>query len=184
ACEVLLCHHAPSRTMEEHPMLRALSDDALQALLREDAPYGDISTMALGLDAQLGHVVMAATQPMTVCGAEEAARLFTLAGATVSLLASSGSHVPAGAELLSAHGPAPCLLLSWRVAQALLEYASGVASEVARIVTELKAAGHIVPLACAAKSFPGTRALAIKAVHCGGGVMHRLGLSDSLMLSP
>lgn len=165
-------------------MLRALSDEALQELLREDAPYGDISTLALGMGMQPGRVVMAARQPMTVCGSEEAARLFNLNGATASLLAPSGSHVPAGAELLTAQGPATTLLLIWRVAQSLMEYGSGIASEVARIVTELKAAGHLVPLACTGKNFPGTRALAVKAVHSGGGVMHRLGLSDSLMLSP
>jgi molybdenum transport protein len=165
-------------------MLRALSDEALQALLREDAPYGDISTMGLGLGMQSGRIVMAATQPMTVCGTEEAARLFKLQGATASLLAPSGSHVVSGAELLTVQGPAATLLLVWKVAQSLVEYASGIASEVARIVTELKAAGHLVPLACSRKSFPGVRALSVKAVHSGGGVMHRLGLSDSLSVGP
>ncbi|MFT3856186.1 MAG: ModD protein [Aquabacterium sp.] len=163
-------------------MLRALSDEALEALLREDAPYGDISTMGLGLGTQHGHVVMAARQPMTVCGTEEAVRLFELHGASATLLAPSGSHVLTGAELLTAHGHAATLLLVWKVAQTLIEYASGIASEVARIVTELRAAGHMVPLACTRKTFPGTRALAVKAVYSGGGIMHRLGLSDSLLL--
>jgi len=165
-------------------MLRALSDEVLQELLREDAPYGDISTMGLGLGVQPGRLVMAARQPMTVCGTEEAVRLFELHGATATLLAPSGSHVLAGAELLAVHGQAATLLLVWKVAQTLIEYASGIASEVARIVTELRAAGHLVPLACTRKSFPGTRALSVKAVYSGGGVMHRLGLSDSLLLFP
>jgi molybdenum transport protein len=75
-------------------MLRALSDEALQQLLREDAPFGDVSTMSLGLGAQAGRVVMAARQPMTVCGSEEAARLFELHGATATVHAPSGSHGP------------------------------------------------------------------------------------------
>jgi len=65
-----------------------------------------------------------------------------------------------------------------------MELSSGVASEVARIVTELRAAGHSQPLACTRKTFPGTRALMVKAVVSGGGVMHRLGLSDTLLLFP
>src|SRR3989338_8890697 len=97
-------------------MLRALSDDALQELIQEDAPYGDMTTMGLGLGDAPGRVVMAARQPMTVCGTEEAARLFELYGATATVIAPSGTHVLAGAELLSAHGRASTLLLLWKVA--------------------------------------------------------------------
>lgn len=165
-------------------MLRALSDDALQQLIQEDAPYGDMTTMGLGLGDVPGRVVMAARQPMTVCGTEEAARLFELYGASATVIAPSGTHVLAGAELLSAHGRASTLLLVWKVAQTLMEYASSIASEVARIVTELRAAGHAQPLACTRKSFPGTRALSVKAVLQGGGIMHRMGLSETMLLFP
>jgi molybdenum transport protein len=164
-------------------MHRALSDTALQQLLQEDAPYGDLTTHSLGLH-QGARVVFAARQAMTVCGSEEAVRLFELCGAQAVLLSPSGRHVLAGAELLAAHGPADALLLAWKVAQTLMEASSGIASEVARIVTELRAAGHSQPLACTRKTFPGTRALAAKAVLAGGGVMHRLGLSETLLLFP
>lgn len=165
-------------------MLRALSDGALQELIHEDAPYGDLTTTGLGLGEMSGRVVMAARQPMTVCGTEEAARLFELYGATATLLAPSGKHVLGGAELISAHGRAATLLLVWKVAQTLMEYASGIASEVARMVTELRAAGHAQPVACTRKTFPGTRALSVKAVLSGGGIMHRMGLSETMLLFP
>lgn len=166
-------------------MLRALSDDALQALLLEDAPYGDLTTMGLGMEDCAGSVVMAARQPMTVCGTEEAARLFELQGATANIIAGSGKHVLGGAELITAHGQAASLLLAWQVARALIAYASGMASEVARIVTELRAAGHAhLQLACTRDSFPGTRAMSVKAVLSGGGIMHRLGLSETMLLFP
>ncbi len=165
-------------------MLRSLSDEALCQLLREDAPYGDMTTAALGLHASSGHVVFAARQPMTVCGTEEAQRLFELAGASAQVHTPSGRHVLAGAELLVAQGPVESLMLAWKSAQTLVEMISGVASEVARIVTELRAAGHPQPLACTRRAFPGTRALAVKAVQAGGGIMHRLGLSDGLLLYP
>lgn len=165
-------------------MPTALSDEALQQLLREDAPYGDLTTHSLGLSGLPGAVTFAARQPMTVCASEEAARLFTLCGAVAQVHAPSGRHVLAGAELLSAQGPAAALLLAWKVAQTLMECSSGIASEVARIVTELRAAGHAQPLACTRKAFPGTRAIAIKAVYAGGGIMHRTGLSESLLLFP
>lgn len=163
-------------------MLRALSDDALLHLIQEDAPYGDLTTIGLSLGDMPGRVVMAARQPMTVCGTEEAARLFELHGAQATILTPSGKHVLGGAELLSVQGTASTLLLVWKVAQTLLEYASGIASEVARTVTELRAAGHAVPLACTRKNVPGTRALSVKAVFSGGGIMHRMGLSETMLL--
>jgi molybdenum transport protein len=70
----------------------------------------------------------------------------------------------------------------WKVAQTLCEYASGIASAAAGIVGALRAAGLAVPVACTRKNFPGTKALAIKAAHAGGAVMHRLGLSETLLL--
>ncbi|WP_298008324.1 ModD protein [uncultured Aquabacterium sp.] len=165
-------------------MPAVLHDAALQALLLEDAPYGDLTTDSLGLQGLTGRVVFAARQPMTVCGSEEAVRLFELCGAEAHVLTPTGRHVLAGAELLTAHGPAPAVLLAWKVAQALVACSSGVASEVARIVTVLRAAGCGQALACAGPAFPGTRAWMAKAVQAGGGTMHRLGLSESLLLCP
>ncbi|MFN3886489.1 MAG: ModD protein [Aquabacterium sp.] len=165
-------------------MPSVLSDVVLQALLHEDAPYGDLTTDSLGLPDVPGRVVFAARQPMTVCGSEEAVRLFQLCGAQAHVSTPTGRHVLAGTELLAAHGPVPGLLLAWKVAQTLVEYGSGIASAVARIVTVLRAAGHAQQVACTRKAFPGTRALAAKAVHAGGGVMHRLGLSETVLLFP
>lgn len=162
----------------------ALPDQTLEDFLREDAPYGDLTTHGLGLGDAPGQMTLAARGPMTVCGTEEAGRLLTLCGATPHVLTASGQHVQAGTELVSAHGPATALLLAWKVAQTLIEVSSGMASEVARIVTALQIAGFKIPLACTRKTFPGTRPMAVKAVLAGGGIMHRLGLSESLLLFP
>jgi molybdenum transport protein len=181
------CHHGRHALINdesESTMRCALSDQTLEGFLHEDAPYGDLTTHNLGLGALPGRVTLAARAPMTVCGTEEAARLFALCGAVPHVMSASGQHVQAGTELLSAHGSATSLLLAWKVAQTLMELSSGISSEVARIVTALQAAGLRIPLACTRKTFPGTRPLAVKAVLAGGGVMHRLGLSDSLLLFP
>jgi len=60
----------------------------------------------------------------------------------------------------------------------LLEWSSGLASAAA----ELVAAAAPLPVACTRKTPPGSKALAVKAMRCGGAVMHRLGLSESLLL--
>jgi molybdenum transport protein len=156
-----------------------LTTDELEALLQEDAPYGDLTVAALAIGQQTGRIRFAARDPMTVCGLEEAARLFELAGAAPTLLAASGESAEPGRPLLSAAGPADALFHTWKVAQSLVESLSGISSAARRIVDQ---AGDAV-VACTRKHLPGTKALMVKAVQAGGASMHRLGLSESIMVT-
>ncbi|MEN3113474.1 ModD protein [Uliginosibacterium paludis] len=161
-----------------------VSDAVLAAMLEEDAPFGDLTTRSLGIEALPGRLVMQARGPMCLCGSEEAARMLSLAGATVSELRASGSRLQAGERILQASGTAGVLHLAWKTAQTLIEYLSGFASGAADIVDALRAAGHRQALACTRKNFPGNRRLAAKAMIAGGAVAHRLGLSETLLVFP
>ena len=161
-----------------------LDDTALLDLLRDDVPHGDLTTDSLGIGAMRGQAFFHARQPMRVCAVEEAARLFELVGASVEIKRSSGSFATAGTELLSIQGTAAALHSAWKVAQTLMEYASGIATTAAAMVGALHDAGLATPVACTRKNFPGTKAIAVKAVQSGGAVMHRHGLSETLLVFP
>ncbi|MCW2312678.1 ModD protein [Rhodoferax antarcticus] len=156
----------------------ALNDSQLQALLQDDAPYGDLTTHSLGIDAQPAHIAFHARQAMTVCATEEACRLFELAGASATPVTPSGTSVQAGDLLLRACGAVTSLHRGWKVAQTLMEWASGLSTATANIV----AAANGVSVACTRKNVPGAKALSAKAVRSGGAIMHRLGLSESILL--
>lgn len=158
----------------------ALSDAALAQWLAEDVPYGDLTTEHLGIGDKPATLTFEARGRMTVCGTEEAARLFQLAGARARVLMPSGSS--AEAALLTAEGDAAVLHRVWKTAQVLVELYSGIASAVAAIVEALREAGFSTPLTCTRKHFPGTKWMAAKAVRSGGASMHRLGLSETLLL--
>lgn len=158
--------------------MHRLPDTALQALLDDDTGGGDLTTHALGIGARPGVLSFRARQPMTVCASEEAVRLFELAGARATLAAASGTPVAAGTLLLEAAGDAASLHRAWKTAQVLVEWASGIATAAAAIVVAAKG----VPVACTRKNVPGTKALSIKAVRAGGATMHRLGLSETLLV--
>jgi molybdenum transport protein len=158
----------------------ALSDEALLCLLVEDVPFGDLTTDQLGIGDRPAGLVFNARSSMTVCGTEEAARLFHLAGASAKVVAPSGTATDG--LLLTAEGDAATLHRVWKVAQVLVELYSGVASGTAAIVKNLRDAGFDTPLACTRKHFPGTKSMAVKAVRSGGAYMHRLGLSETLLL--
>jgi len=165
--------------------MERLPDTELLRWLQEDAPFGDLTTRSLGIGHVNASLQMRARGAMRVAALEEAARLLELCGASaLELHSASGQDAQAGALLLSASGPADGLLLAWKVAQVAVEAASGIASEAARIVGTLRAAGFSLPLACTRKNWPGGRALAARAVWSGGAVMHRLGLSETLLVFP
>lgn len=161
-----------------------LPDSLLISWLQEDAPHGDLTTRALALGVEPAHLQFSARRDMRVALIEEAARLIDLCGCTAEVHRASGSDAAAGSLLLSAAGPAAGLLLAWKVAQNAVEMAGGIATETAHIIGLLRAAGHAQALACTRKTPPGCRALAVRAVLAGGGVMHRLGLSESLLVFP
>lgn len=159
-------------------MPTALSGDELSRLLQDDAPCGDLTTESLAIGAAAGRLDFSARGPMVVCGTEEADRLVELAGARVLWRVDSGTVLAAGEKFLIAEGTAAQLHRSWKTAQTLVEWASGIASSAAAIV----AAADGVAVACTRKNVPGTKTMSVKAVKAGGAVMHRLGLSETLLV--
>lgn len=157
-----------------------LSDTALDGLLAQDVPYGDLTTASLGLDGRPATMRFSARAAMVLAGSEEAARLIERAGGRVARFDPSGTAVAAGAVFLEADGPAGALHRAWKVAQTLTEYASGIATRARRIVE----AAPGVTVACTRKNFPGAKDLSVKAVMAGGAVMHRMGLSETLLVFP
>src|SRR4051812_32358975 len=111
-----------------------LSDSQLDQLLAQDAPLGDLTTEALGIADRPGRISFALRADGVVCGAEEAARLFRLAGAEAEALHRSGTRLDAGTVVLAGRGPAGALHRAWKVAQTLMEYAGGIATRTRRIV--------------------------------------------------
>ncbi|CCE04011.1 ModD protein [Bradyrhizobium sp. STM 3809] len=156
----------------------------LDALLRDDVPYGDLTTEALGIGAMPGEMLFSARDRMVLALAEEAAALIELAGCRVERLAYSGAMLEKGAPILRASGAAAGLLRSWKVAQTLVEIWSGVATEAAAIVAAARAVRPGIAVACTRKNVPGTKPFAVAAVKAGGAVMHRLGLSETILVFP
>ena len=158
----------------------ALTDRELARLLHDDVPCGDLTTETAGMAQQAARLEFRARQEMVVCAIEEAARLFVLDGARSDVRAQSGQRVGKDDVLLEATGPVQVLHRVWKTAQVLVEWASGISTASAAIVD----AASPVAVACTRKNVPGTKALSVKAVRAGGATMHRLGLSESMLLFP
>lgn len=156
----------------------------IDRLIAEDAGFGDLTTTVLGVGATPAAISFSARHPLVACGVEEAGRVLSRLGAEVRGVTRSGVAVEPGALLLEAWGTAAALHAGWKVAQTLVEWASGIASAVLEVRQAARAVDPNVVVACTRKTSPFARALSVKAVLAGGGVMHRVGLSDSLLLFP
>ncbi|HWH30631.1 MAG TPA: carboxylating nicotinate-nucleotide diphosphorylase [Mycobacteriales bacterium] len=91
-----------------------------------------------------------------------------------------GERVGAGTTLLSARGPVRTLLTAERSALNLLCHLSGVATLTRRWADAVDGTGaHVRDTR---KTTPGLRLLEKYAVRCGGGVNHRMSLSDAALV--
>jgi nicotinate-nucleotide pyrophosphorylase (carboxylating) len=119
--------------------------------------------------------------PGVVFGLDAAAAVFAAAGAGVETrrLAPEGQWREGGAVLAVA-GPAQALLAAERTALNLLGRLSGVATLTARYVRAVAGTGCRV--LDTRKTTPGLRALEKAAVRAGGGVNHRFGLWDAVLI--
>jgi nicotinate-nucleotide pyrophosphorylase (carboxylating) len=160
-----------------------LIEGAVRRALDEDlGRAGDITTAATIPAGAKARARLVARKPGTVAGLACAARAFELLDESISFHARKrdGDKVDAGALLAEIDGPAAPILSGERVALNFLGHLSGIATLTAAYVARIGNAKARV--CCTRKTTPGLRALEKYAVRCGGGVNHRYGLDDAVLI--
>lgn len=156
----------------------------LERLLYDDVPHGDLTTELLGIGDQPAIMRFSARGAMVLALAAEAAAIIEIAGGKVETQTRDGQNLAPGDPILCATGPAAALLQGWKVAQTLVEVWSGVASATRGIIDAARAVSPDIGVACTRKNMPGVKSFAVAAVRAGGGAMHRLGLSETVLVFP
>lgn len=160
-----------------------ISDSDIAALLGEDIAGGDVTTEALGFGTTPAAMLFRARAGMTLAGVDVARRMLQAAGIpTVEVAATDGDMLPPGRSILTATGPAGALHRGWKAAQTLLEVLSGIASATRALVDAVAAEDESVAVATTRKTVPGARRLSQLAVKAGGGILHRQGLGETILV--
>jgi nicotinate-nucleotide pyrophosphorylase (carboxylating) len=157
--------------------------DAVRAALAEDlGRAGDITSVATIPAATRAKAAFVSRQPGVVAGLDLAAETFrTLDPAlTFTALTRDGAEVKPGETLATIEGTARAVLAGERVALNYLGRLSGIATLTARYAQRI--AHTRAKVTCTRKTTPGLRALEKYAVRCGGGVNHRFGLDDAVLI--
>ncbi len=159
-----------------------IHDDELARILADDCPFADLTTEGLGVAHVRAQAALTARHDMIVCGAEEAGRMFELAGAAARLLIKTGERAAAGALLLEATGSGGALHRTYKMAQTLIEIMSGISTATRAIVDAAQLVNPTCRIACTRKHMPGMKRWALRAIEAGGATPHRLGLSDTILV--
>lgn len=157
-------------------------DRLIDSWLAEDIGYGDL-TAQLMIDAKAqASFNMNAREDIIIAGIEVAARVFKRYDPelNVAVLVSDGQRVAKGTRLLEVAGRARSVLTAERTALNIVQRMSGIACETARYVAAIE--GTNARLLDTRKTTPGLRMLEKHAVSCGGGLNHRLGLDNGVMI--
>lgn len=149
--------------------------------LAEDLGSGDVTTAATVATDARARAVITQKQPGVVYGMAAAELVFRGVEPEVALerRAEEGVWRQRG-EVLVAEGRASSLLAAERTALNFLGRLSGVATLTARCVAAVRGTG--VRILDTRKTTPGLRALEKEAVRAGGGVNHRSGLYDAVLI--
>ena len=160
-----------------HPEVRS----AIVQALAEDIGSGDV-TSQLTVPADLpSRGTFIAKQDLVLAGIELLPLVYEIrGGATVELLAASGSRLAPGALAARVSGTARTLLECERVALNFLQRLSGVATLARRYVDAI--AGTKARVLDTRKTTPGLRRLEKSAVAAGGVTNHRIGLYDAVLI--
>ena len=153
----------------------------LLRFVREDAPWGDVTSETVVPDVACRAVIRAKDTGI-VAGLEEARALFEHYGVTVRQRIPDGRPVAPGAVLLELEGRARAILLLERTALNIIGRMSGIATRTREAVEAVRAVSPDVRIAATRKTAPGLRMLDKKAVVLGGGDPHRYCLSDMVLI--
>jgi nicotinate-nucleotide pyrophosphorylase (carboxylating) len=152
--------------------------------LAEDVGDGDATAEATVDPDARARAVITQKAPGVISGLGVAAAVFERVDARARSrpLGPEGEWREPGAGVLEIVGPARALLTAERTALNVLGRLSGVATATARIVRAVEAAGGTARILDTRKTTPGMRRLEKRAVADGGGVNHRVGLFDFVLI--
>lgn len=177
----------PSPSTNARPLPAPLSPLLVAELTRmalaEDlGRAGDITSNATIPADRQARAVFRAREKGIVAGLQFVEAAFGALDPSVKsvLLAHDGAAIDKGSLVAEITGPARAILAAERVSLNFLGRLSGIASLTARYVAKI--AHTRCAIVCTRKTTPGLRAIEKYAVRCGGGMNHRFGLDDAILI--
>ncbi len=159
-----------------------LIDDLLNLAFAEDIGDGDHTTLCCIPDDEYGKQHLLVKEEGIIAGVDIAVKVFHKFDPTlkVTVFIQDGTHVKPGDIAFVVEGKVRSLLQTERLMLNIMQRMSGIATMTHKYMQELK--GLKTKVLDTRKTTPGLRMLEKEAVRIGGGMNHRIGLFDMILL--
>lgn len=156
-------------------------DEFIKSALKEDIPTVDVSSEYLFTN-EISEGTFTAKEDCVISGIDIAKRVFEIVDPSVffKIINHNGTFVEAGTIIAIVEGKTKSILQAERLALNIMQRMSGIASMTRLFVNETKGTNTII--LDTRKTTPNMRFFEKRAVIDGGGVNHRMSLSDQVML--
>ena len=170
----------PRSTFESHRLKTA--ERAVEAALAEDVGDGDITSLLVVPEGMRARAEIISREEGVIAGLRVAGIAFKRVDSEVVFrpLVPEGAEVRPGDAVARVEGEARGIFAAERVALNFLQHLSGIATLTARFVSAV--APYAAKIYDTRKTLPGLRELEKYAVAIGGGVNHRFGLFDGILI--
>lgn len=159
-----------------------LIDELLDLAFAEDIGDGDHTTLCCIPEDEMGKSHLLVKEEGILAGVEIALKVFKKFDPElkVEVFINDGAHVKPGDIAFVVEGRVRSLLQTERLMLNIMQRMSGIATTTAKYMAELK--GLKTKVLDTRKTTPGMRMLEKVAVRIGGGMNHRIGLFDMILL--
>ena len=154
----------------------------VRAALDEDIGKGDVTSMSLLPEESQSCASIVTRESLTVAGLPLAEMCFLQVNENlrVTCVTNEGATLEPDSALIRVEGCTQSILAAERTALNFLQHLSGIATLTTKYMAAI--AGTDVILMDTRKTTPGWRTLEKHAVACGGGINHRMGLYDMVLI--
>lgn len=163
-------------------ILRKDIETLVNLAISEDIGEGDITSRAIFNADNVSEGVIRAKQQGMFCGSDVAKIVYEIVDPKVSVraLVRDGDAIAVGDAVISVSGPTISVLSGERITLNFIQRMTAVATRTSGVVSLLQGTG--IALLDTRKTLPGFRKLDKYAVKTGGGMNHRMGLYDMVMI--
>lgn len=154
----------------------------IEDAILEDIGLGDVTTDSIVPNDLLGHGDILVKEPGVIAGLEVASMIFQYIDPDTRFkqFTKDGSYIEESKIAATVDGPFASILKTERTVLNILQRMSGIATITKKFVDAVR--GTPARITDTRKTVPGLRILDKLAVHIGGGVNHRFGLDDMVLI--
>lgn len=155
--------------------------DEIFNYIKEDLPYGDLSVNLQENPKIKTKLEIYTREDILVSGSEISSKIGEILGLKSTVLVESKNFAKVGDKIVEFQGNYDDIHKTWKLSQVFLEYSSGISTYTYKMKKIAQSINPKCQILGTRKTFPFAKKVCLKALNDGGGFIHRLNLSDSIL---